>query len=91
MTHAARAVRHAGLHALHHLTVFAGILAFPLVLLGRRVGVRLPIGAAVARIHGAYDAAVDAATDATDADTTDGDDGATAGAAEAVADAETGR
>ena len=66
MTHAARAVRHAGLHALHHLTVLAGILVFPFVLLSRRAGVRLPIGSVVARIHDAYDAAVDTATDGRD-------------------------
>ena len=60
MTHAVRAVRTTGLFALHHLTVLAGILAFPLVFLGRQVGLRLPMGAVVARIHEAYDAATDA-------------------------------
>lgn len=59
MTHAARAVRHAGLNALHHLTVFAGILAFPLVLLSRRIGVSIPMGAVVSRIHDAYERALD--------------------------------
>ncbi|MFC7096174.1 hypothetical protein [Halobaculum marinum] len=68
MTQAARAVRHAGLHALHHLTVFAGICAFPFVLLSRQVGIRLPIGGVVARIHDAYDAAVDAAEAATESE-----------------------
>ncbi|WP_435064977.1 hypothetical protein [Halobaculum sp. EA56] len=66
MTHAARAVRHAGLNALHHLTVLAGILAFPVALLGRRAGVTLPIGRVVARIHEAYDAAADGATPTAD-------------------------
>jgi hypothetical protein len=59
MTHAVRAAHRAGVHALHHLTVLAGILAFPLVLLTRKAGVRLPIGAVVSRIHDAYEAVVD--------------------------------
>ncbi|WP_277552503.1 hypothetical protein [Halobaculum limi] len=59
MTHAARTVRHAGLNALHHLTVLAGILAFPFVLLSRRVGVSIPMGAVVSRIHDAYERALD--------------------------------
>ncbi|QZX98866.1 hypothetical protein [Halobaculum rubrum] len=68
MTHAAHAVRTVGLNALHHLTVLAGILAFPVVLLGRRAGVTLPFGQVVARIHDAYDAAAESAGDAGTAD-----------------------
>ncbi|WP_348608991.1 hypothetical protein [Halobaculum rarum] len=65
MTHAARAVQTVGLNALHHLTVLAGILAFPVVLLGRRAGVTLPIGGIVARVHEAYDAAAADSADET--------------------------
>ncbi|SHH25329.1 hypothetical protein [Halobaculum gomorrense] len=66
MTHAVRAAHRAGVHALHHLTVLTGILAFPLVLLTRKVGVRLPMGAMVSRIHDAYEAVVDAAGESAD-------------------------
>lgn len=67
MTTVARSVRTAGLFALHHTTVFAGILLFPFALAGRRAGVTLPLGSVVTRIHDAYDAAVDA-EDAAEAD-----------------------
>ncbi|MFC6785953.1 hypothetical protein ACFQFH_08605 [Halobaculum halobium] len=60
MTHAARAARRAGIHALHHLTLLTGILAFPFVLLTRNAGVSLPVGAVVSRIHDTYDRVVDA-------------------------------
>lgn len=60
MTHTARAVRHFGLNALHHFTVLAGILVFPFVLLSRRVGLRIPMGSLVARIHDAHERAVTA-------------------------------
>ncbi|UIO98963.1 hypothetical protein Hbl1158_10500 [Halobaculum sp. CBA1158] len=63
MTHAVRAARRAGVHALHHLTVLTGILAFPLVLLTRKAGVRLPMGSIVSRIHDAYERVVDAANE----------------------------
>lgn len=65
MTHAVRAARRAGVHAIHHLTVLAGICAFPLVLLTRKAGLRLPMGAAVSRIRETYEAVVDATGEST--------------------------
>lgn len=58
MTTATRSVRTAGLFAIHHLTVLAGIMLFPFALLTRRAGVTLPMGAVLSRIHDAYDATV---------------------------------
>lgn len=86
MTHAVRAVRNAGLYALHHLTVFAGILAFPLVLLSRRAGVPLPMGSVVSRIHDAYESTAES-TDDSDADTSPATDDETAPASAVEGDA----
>ncbi|WP_435125824.1 hypothetical protein [Halobaculum sp. D14] len=63
--HVRRAARHTGLFALHQLTVLAGILLFPLALLGRRAGVVVPLSRVVDRIHAAYAAyaSEDAETD----------------------------
>lgn len=66
MTHAVRAAHRAVVHAIHHLTVLAGILAFPFVLLTRKAGVRLPMGSAVSRIRDTYERVVDATGDSTD-------------------------
>ena len=66
MTHAVRAAHRAGVHAIHHLTVLAGILVFPFVLLTRRAGVRLPMGPVVSRIRDTYEGVVDATGDSTD-------------------------
>lgn len=66
MTYAVRAAHRAGVHALHHLTVLTGILAFPLILLTRRAGVRLPMGSFVSRIRDTYERVVEATGDSTD-------------------------
>jgi hypothetical protein len=45
----------AALFALYQLTLLAGILMMPLALLTQRVGLRLPIDAAVATLNDAYE------------------------------------
>ena len=51
---ATQSVRHAGLFALHQMTVLAGILLFPVVIATRRLGLPLPVGRAVERVCRAY-------------------------------------